>query len=362
MTDPILYSAEPVFEVDGEVKRELTRDLLRLDVKEDTGGLKRLVARVAGTPAHPDMPEIPELYLDGSLVDFGRKIAVSLGPSGSARTVFVGKVSAIEAVFSEGREPEVVIFAEDELMKLRTTRCFRTYDEQTDADIVEAIGGEHGISVDASAPGPTYDVVQQLNQSDLAFLRDRAARIGAEVWIQDDTLHFQTREKRRGTEITLVQGNHLLDIQLRADLAHQRTKVKVAGFDAQERDAIDEEAGSDAILAEVSGGKTGPAVLERAFGERVSYRVRDVPLSDDEATQWARAEMLRRSRGFVTAVGTTNGTPDMVVGSKLTLQRVGGPFNGDGYYVSFVNHSWDRQSAFRTRFIAERATVNEGAS
>ena len=79
MTEPLFYSSEPVFEIDGAVKRELTRDLLRLDVKEDIEGLKTLVARVAGTPAHPDTPSVPELYLDGSLVDFGKELSVSLG-------------------------------------------------------------------------------------------------------------------------------------------------------------------------------------------------------------------------------------------------------------------------------------------
>lgn len=358
-TELLLYSAEPVFEVEGSVRGELTRDLLRLDISEDTQGLKRLVARVAGTPAHPDMPRIPELYLDGSVVDFGKEVAVSLGPPRSARTVFRGHVSCIEAVYAEKEEPEVVLFAEDRLMDLRTTRRFRTYEDTTDADIAETIGAEHGLQVEASADGPTYDVVQQWNQSDLAFLRDRAARIQAEVWIEDETLHFATRANRAGTEITLVQGNQLLAIQVRADLAHQRTAVRVSGYNAKERDSIDEEATNDVISAEISGGRTGPALLQRAFGERVSYRVRGVPLTDTEATDWARAEMLRRGRGFVTAVGTTNGTPDMVVGSRLTLERVGAPFNGPGYYVTEVRHSYDRQEGYRTHFVAERATVNE---
>jgi phage protein D len=51
----------------------------------------------------------------------------------------------------------------------------------------------------------------------------------------------------------------------------------------------------------------------------------------------------------------------MVVGSRLAFQRVGAPFNGGGYYVTRVHHSYDRGSGFRTRFEAERATVNEGA-
>jgi phage protein D len=331
-------------------------------VDETTDGLKTLVARLAGSVPHPDEPDVPELYLNGSVVDFGKKIELSLGPGGGARTVFSGVVSAIEAAYAEAKEPEVVIFAEDRLMDLRMTRRMKKYEKMTDADIASDIAGQHGLTPSVNADGPKYDVVQQWNQSDLAFLRERAARIQAEVWVDGDTLHFETRPNRTGTEITLVNGNQLLEVQVRADLAHQRTKVKVSGYDATERDAVDEEAAGDAIQGEISGGKTGPDLLQRAFGERVSRIVRDVPLTDGEAREWARAEMLRRARGFVTAVGTTNGTPDLVVGSKVKLDRVGGPFNGGGYYVTRVHHSYDRTDGFRTRFEAERATVNEGTA
>jgi len=359
----LLYSAEPVFTIDGTVKGELTRDLLRLDVDETTDGLKTLVARLAGSVPHPDEPDVPELYLNGSVIDFGKKVELSLGPGGgAARKVFSGFISAIEAVYAESKEPEVVLFAEDRLMELRMTRRMKTYEKMKDSDIASDVAQQHGLTPSVNADGPQYDVVQQWNQSDLAFLRDRAARIQAEVWVDGDTLHFETRPNRGGTEITLVNGNQLLDVQLRADLAHQRTKVKVSGYDASERDPVDEEAEGSVVQAETSGGKTGPDTLQRAFGERVSRVVRDVPLTDQEAREWARAEMLRRARGFVTAVGTTNGTPDLVVGSKVKLDRVGGPFNGSGYYVTHVHHSYDRNDGFRTRFEAERATVNEGTT
>ena len=196
--------------------------------------------------------------------------------------------------------------------------------------------------------------------SDLAFLRARAALVQAEVWIADDTLHFESRSSRNGAALTLKQGNQLVSARLRADLAHQRTKVKVSGYDAQQRESIDEEAGSSAISAEVSGGSTGVAVLQRALGERVSYRVREAPLTTAEARDWAKAELLRRARGFVTVTGVTRGSATMVVGSRLELQRVGPPFEGDGYYATRVRHTYDLVSGFRTHFEAERATINAG--
>lgn len=359
MTEPLFASTAPIFQVDGEIKGELARDLLRLEVEEDTGGMKRLSARFLAQGPQPGEAQEQLLYLDGRILDFGKRLQVSIGPAQVARIVFDGPLSAIEAVFREGREPEVLAFAEDRLMDLRMTRRMKTYENMNDADIAREIAGQHGLSAQVDADGPTYDRVQQWNQSDLAFLRERARLIRAEVWLQDDSLHFASRASRNGTELTLVQGNHIVALSARADLAHQRTKVKVSGYDAQARDRIDEEAGEDAIQAEVSGGRTGPAVLQRAFGERVSYRVREVPLTGGEARDFARAEMLRRARGFVAVHGVTRGSPDMIVGSRLRLERVGAPFEGDGYYVTHVCHTYDLQEGHRTRFQAERATISE---
>ena len=360
MTEEFLVSTAPIFRVDGEIKGELARDILRLEIEETTAGLKTLEARLVAHGVTRGNNDQQQLYLDGSTVDFGKKLEVSIGPDAEARTVFTGWISALEAVFHEVREPQVVVFAEDKLMKLRMTRRTRTYERVTDADLATAIASDHGLRSETDAAGPRYDIVQQWNMSDLAFLRERAHRIQAELWVDDETLHFKSRGRRSATELTLVQGNQLIEVRARVDLAHQRTKIKVSGFDASRKDRIEEEAGEDAIRAEAGPGLTGPALLRRAFGERVSRRVREAPLLSGEAGEWANAEMLRRARRFVTVTGLTRGSADMVVGSRLTLDRVGHTFEGAGYYVTRVCHVYDLEDGFRTHFEAERATLQEG--
>ncbi|HEV7374865.1 MAG TPA: contractile injection system protein, VgrG/Pvc8 family [Pyrinomonadaceae bacterium] len=361
MTEALYSATAPVFEVEEDVKQELGRDLVRLEVSETTSGLKTLSARFKAIGNVEGSAQQGQLYLDGTIVDFGKKLDVSIGPGPEARTIFEGYISGLEAIFKEGADPQIVVFAEDKLMSLRMTHRMKTYKQVTDADIAQAIASEHGLQAQVDAEGPTYDVVHQWNMSDLAFLRERARKIQAEIWFGDNALNFKTRDKRTATELTLVQGNELIELQARADLAHQRTKVKVSGYDASQREGVDEEAGSDAIQAEVSDGRTGPSVLERAFGERISYRVREAPLTTAEARDWARAEMLRRSRGFVTAIGTTRSSPDMIVGSKLTFQGAGRSFDGAGYYAISVRHTYDLKNGHRTHFVAERATIQEGA-
>lgn len=361
MTETFAATA-PVFKVEGAVSSELARDVTSLRIEEATDGLKSLEVRLLAEGPRLNEVEEGPLYLDGRSIDFGKQIEVSIGPSDAARIVFSGAVSAIEATFSAGVVPSVTAFAEDKLAALRMTRRIKTYENMSDADIAQAIASEHGLQVQANADGPTYKVVQQWNQSDLAFLRERARLIQAEIWFVKDTLHFATRGNRTATTVSLVLGDDLLEAQVRADLAHQRTTVKVSGYDASQRQGITEEAGADTIQSEVSGGRTGSAVLRQAFGERESFRVRGDPIVSAEAQAWARAEMLRRARGFVKVSGMTNGTADMVVGSKLSLNRVGAPFGGDGYYVTRVCHTYDLIDGFRTHFDAERATVNEGGA
>jgi phage protein D len=252
----------------------------------------------------------------------------------------------------------VTINAEDELMKLRMTQRSKTYERMSDGDIARAIAGEHGLSAEIAADGPTYDVVQQINESDLAFLRGRARRIAAEVWVDSGALHFATRDQRTGTSVTLTRGNQLLAVEARADLAHQCSSVRASGYNASTRESIDAEAPGSAIAGETSGGQTGPQVLDRALGTLPCRRATLVPVADDEASAYARAEMLQRARRFVVVRGTTSGTPELVIGSRVTLARCGKPFDGDGYYVCQVRHTYDLIRGHRTQFVAERPTVS----
>jgi uncharacterized protein len=355
-------STAPVLKVAGETNGALALDVLSLRVEESSDGMKALELRLTGEGRRAGEPTEGEVWLDGRVLDFGTELEVSIGAAADARVIFRGPVSAIESSVRIGAVPNVIVFAEDRLMRLRLTRRMRTYADASDADIVRAIAAEHGLRPEVDAAGPTYDVVQQWNVSDLAFLRERARLLQAELWVEGEALHFATRGRRTSTALTLVAGGDLLDVQCRADLAHQRTAVRVSGYDARERDAVDEGADDDAVRGEIAAGRTGPAVLRQAFGERVSYRVRAGALADAEARDWARAEMLRRARAFVTATGVTSGSADMVVGSALTLEGVGSPFTGGGYHVTHVCHTYDLTDGFRTYFDAERATVNEGGA
>ena len=88
------------------------------------------------------------------------------------------------------------------------TRRTRTFANVSDRDAATQIAGDHGLTPSIGIDGPTYAVLAQLNQSDLAFLRERARSIDAELWISDTTLNLQPRSKRveRPVHAHLRQG------------------------------------------------------------------------------------------------------------------------------------------------------------
>lgn len=358
MTERHLFAGSaPVFDVGGRHVGELGRDVLRADVAEDTDGLRTFVGHFHAVGPQSDGSTEQLQYLDGAVVGFGKTLTVTMGPPELQRQVFDGRVSAIEVSFAEGAHPYVSIYAEDVLMKLRMTRRSATWENLTDAGIARELGELHGLEVEADADGPTYPAVQQWNQSDLAFLRDRAALVNAEVWAQGTTLGFKSRTKRAATEITLVQGGALLEVQLRADLAHQRDTVTVSGFDNDRADVVESEATAVVLSREVTVGRTGLAILAPALGARRASWTRHAPVGLDQTKAWAEADLLRRARGFVRVEGVTDGTPDLTVATRLRLERVGSLFEGGGYYTTSVHHSFDLTVGYRTRFTAERPTV-----
>lgn len=361
MTEPDVHpysSHAPVFTVGGRAEGGLGRDLLRLDIEEGCLGLRTLVAHLH--PVGPDSDGSAETlsYLDGTPLDFGTELTVTLGPAGGERQVFKGTVSGLEVSFAEGAAPYVTVFAEDALMKLRLTHATMSYENTTDAKLAEAVADRHGLGSATDADGPTYPLVQQWDRSDLAFLRERALRVAAELWVDaDDVLHFATRDKRAGADLLLVQGNELIELHCRADLAHQRADIRMLGWDDQAAAEVDETADDQAVSAEATRGRSGPSIAAQVYrGPRMTRSRRDAPESDT-AEAYAKAEMLRRARGFVTVDGTTAGTPDLVPGAHLDLRRVGGPFEGDGYRVVHARHSYDPSIGYRTAFRAERPEV-----
>jgi phage protein D len=351
-------SSQPTFKVDGKDEPSLNISLISIEISDDVAGMARLTATFDnwGTPPGGGSPGY--MFFDGGVLSFGKELEVTIGPPGASAVVFTGRITSVGARFGATRAPELTVHAEDALQLFRFTRRTRTYEDVTDAEVAEALAKAHQLDADCDAAGPRHRVLVQVAQTDLAFLRERAAAIDAQVWVADGKLMFKARKDRDGGDVQLTLGKMLRRFDVVADLAHQVAKVFGHGWDVGGKEDPNVEAAGSLLADEAKGATTGADVMEKVFGAREEH-VCDHPSSSlDEADALAKATLMRRGRGFLRAGGETEGTAALKVGSKMKVIGVGPIFEGT-YVATQITHRWDRVRAFHTGFTAERPAINK---
>jgi uncharacterized protein len=344
--------SRPAFFVDGQESASLAQGLLGMSIEEDTRGLYRSEISFGNWSANP--PVNGFVFFDRKTLDFGKSLEVKV----SGASIFQGAISALEAGFPEGQPPTFTVLVEDRLQKLRMTRRTRSFSDVSDSDIFQRIAGEHGLTPKLDLDGPTYKSVAQVNQSDLAFLRERARAVDAELWIERTELHAQQRANRNGGSTRLGLGNELFEFNVAADLAGQRTSVTVNGWDVSAKTAISHEAGKQAIQSELGNDDGGATILSSAFGDRKESVDHTVPLNTAEARSLAEGYYRSIARQFVIGKGRAQTSSQLRVGSFVELTGIGPIFSGK-YYLTHVKHSFDGTAGLKTEFTAERPGIGK---
>ena len=348
---PSSYVSLPQIILGGQPHVELTNDALTLVVQEHAEGLYHCEITFNNFGASGSGTDY--LYFGRDILDYGKDIAVRLGWDENAPPVFEGRITALEASYASGQPPTLTVLAEDRLQDLRMTRRTRSFEDVSDADVIEQIARDHSLTPEIDLDGPTHRSLAQVNQSDLAFIRERARGVGGELWVVGSTLYAKDRADRGDESIELSLGGALHTFVVRADLAHQCTELSVSGWDVSAKDAIQETAAESAISSELDGGESGGAVLESAFGARKAQVVHTVPLTTDEARAVAEARYRERARRFITGVGMADGDERIRVGRVVALEGLGDLFDGK-YTVVQVRHTYHRARGFQTEFHVER--------
>jgi phage protein D len=350
-SEPLVRIARPTIAVDGQDQPSLAQRLLNMRIVETTAGLYHCEIVVGNWG-----PDNKYVYFDRKLLDFGKTLKVSLG----GNAIFEGRITGLEGRFPKGLQVELGVLAEDRFQELRMTRRTRVFEDVTDADLFRQIASAHGLTPSIDVLGPQHKVIAQVNQSDLALLRDRARAIDAEVWMDGTTLHAQRRASRRGASVRLGYKRELHEASILADLAHQRTSLTVSGWDVSAKQAITYEATDTVLGNELGSNTSGASLVQSKFGERRETIVHAVPYTSTEAQARAEGHFRAISRTFVSVRGVADTSSDLRVGAYINLVGVGPLFEGT-YYVTEVSHLFDGINGIRTEFSAERPGIGQAS-
>jgi phage protein D len=342
--------ARPRVWVDGREAPALSLGLLALSIVENTAGLYRCEAMfgnwgtVGGTQDY--------LYFDRRTLEFGKPFQVRSGDE----LLFDGRIMGMEAHFPPNDEtPAITVLAEDRFQDLRMARRTRSFAEVSEADIFRQVAGDHGLQADVELPDTRHTHLAQVNQSDLAFLRERARAVEGELWVEGRTLRARRRAGRTASPVRLRYRGNLREFAVVADLAMQRTGVVVSGWDVAGKQAISHEATASLLAADLGTDVSGVSILEGALGARKESLAHTVPLTAAEAQAAAEGFFLMSARRFLVGRGVADPTAGLRVGATVELEQLGPLFSGR-YYLTEVRHLFDAAGA-RSEFIGERAGI-----
>ncbi|PZU89123.1 MAG: late control protein D [Chelatococcus sp.] len=245
----------------------------------------------AWTPEHGDEIEGAFGYVGSIMVPLG--------------TFFVDKPSAAGGrggdTFSTSGQSAPVSKA------LRTQKT-RAFENQTLADAVRKVAGEHGLEVVGTPPALHFERITQRRETDLAFLKRLAEDYGCFFKVAGKKLVFMARSEVWGRNAirTIVKGSReIVSYTLNYEAAKTASKAKASYYLGNEKKKIE-------VEVEDSEVKTGDTL-----------RIDDRAENEGQARELAKSRLQKANLKQWTGNFTLVGDPLLLAGQNVLLSGYG---------------------------------------
>lgn len=345
---PTSYRALPTLKIDGEdAPDDILENILQIIVEESLHrpSLFTLVIRNDyQSGVTQDNPWQRQKHFQ-----IGKKIEIGFSPSlqefekdtqkDEPPTLIQAEITALETQFSEQTQAPLIIRGYDLSHRLHRGLHNRSFQNMTDSDVVEKIAEEVRLEIDQIDPsGEPHDYLFQENQTNMAFLRSRAARIGFELFVRDGKLNFR-RPKAAKDSLNLTWLKEIRSFHARVTSTEQVKSVEVRGWDYATKTPIIATAQQEQVLTETDQETTGSKASTLFDGMQTPPKliVVDRPMfKRKEADAMAQALCDELGGQFVVADARAEGNPEIRPGLQVELDEMG-PYTGK-YYITETRH------------------------
>ena len=294
---------------------------------------------------------------------------VSLGAPLEIKTsdgtlLFAGETIGMDSDYKAGGNNTVMVRGVNCLHRMLRTHRSQTFVEMTEDAIVQRIVQNYPLTAECGqrAQEAASDHVYQTNQTDLEFLRVRAARLAYDLWVEDNkVLHFDAPDLSADSKIKLRYGDaetaaresavFLKRFSPKLSTAGIVEQVEVRGWDPMAKkeivatfkssDAPSPLGGKNAFDATYGGASSGFKGMTCQ-----SFEV-DQPISCiEEAKAIAESKFRAAAMGFITGEGECRGSAEIKLGAVVDVMvnpdNSSDRFNGK-YMVVGATHRYTTQ-------------------
>jgi len=327
---------------------QAVNDLEALSVQEDVDAMGMFTLRLCDW----DTDRLQVGWMDEALFTVGNEVEIQMGYKGDVAltTLMVGQITGLEPTFSNETIPILTVRGYDLRHRLLHETRSRAYEYMRDSDIASQIAFEAGLHPQVENTRVVLARVTQHNQTDLAFLRQRAQRIGYEVMVVDRTLVFRLPPVDGSAAVTLTMNRDITDLSLRLTTMEQIAQREVRGWDMKTKSVISSQAST---VSGMGGTNTGPSAARKAWGSARGTSVQVPVLSKGEADRMAQGQLQAMALTYISGEGTCRGRTDLRAGTVIRIDGAGQRFSGQ-YYVTATTHSISAEDGYQTSFSVRR--------
>ncbi|WP_375505564.1 VgrG-related protein [uncultured Nostoc sp.] len=343
-----LYLSKPILKLGGvDAPDDLMGDILEIVVDESLHTPSMFIIKIHNVyvaASENSKPWKNEKYFNiGDQISIGFEAATTEDPEFLSYAIeerlIEGEITSIEVKFANTSEAPIIVRGYDFSHRLHRGRYSRSFLNCTDTDIVRRVAEEARIRIgQLDASGVTHEYVFQENQTNMEFLRERAARIGFELFVQDKKLYF--RKPKSGELLDLEWLKDIRSFDVKVTSAEQVSSVEVNSWDYSNKELISETASKEQLVTETGNGDGSSISQKFKMKQPPKMIVVDQPVdTPKEAKQMAQALCNELSGEFVTADAKAVGNPKIRPGKVVTLENMGTRYSGK-YYVTGTCHRY----------------------
>ena len=332
--------------IDGSrVSTEFLEDILQISVEQSLHSPSMFMI-ILRNEYFPGREQQDKAWKHEEFLKIGKSITLDLQGSKTAQfnkekksNIFEGEITAIECQFDDNSQAPIVIRGYDLSHRLHRGRHNRSFQNMTDGDIVRKITQEVGITPgDIKSGDIVHEYLFQENQTNMEFLRERAFRLGFELYIKENKLFFCPPQDRGKLQLTWLK--EINSFRVKVNSAEQVSSVEVRGWNYKEKIAITATATNDEVITENKNGK-GKNISSK-FNTTPQMIVVDQPIFETkEAEKMAQSLCNELGGEFISADAMAEGNSEITVGKVIELGNMG-QYNGK-YYITETRHLYHRR-------------------
>lgn len=297
-----------------------------------------------------DMPEGTFPLSDSADLAPGAELTVTAGYGSSEATIFRGIVIKHGVTIRGDNDSRLVVECRDKAVKMTVGRKNARYTDQTDAEILSALVGGHGL--EASLSGATLMHAQLIQHycTDWDFLLARAEANGCLVTVINGKVVVAEPATSGTATLKVTYGNDLLEFEAELDARHQYAHVQASAWDASTQALLESKAARPAELNPQ--GNLNSGALAEVLGIGAVKLQTGATLAQAALDGWAKAQQLKSGLSRLRGRMRLQGSALAEVGGLIDLAGVGQRFSGPVLATGVTHHieqgNWHTEVEFGT--------------